>query len=627
MKNPISIRLFFLLLLSLPGLQRASAQVRGSEPPLEDGEIIYGFDEGKEATRKYGTGKKETYDVAIRIDDPKVAGLSVIGVRIPMKGTANINNMSAWLSSELKLEKSGDNDVNIPDITSKTVTPHDGYVEVRFDKPHAITEKGLFAGYSFDVATLDDDNARPVMLTDNPRDGGLFLHTSRTYRKWDDKSSSLKGNSAIQIIIAKVPDHAVELCPIAAVDVRTNTEITIPCRIINKGSKGMTSIDYRCEIDGKTYENRLPLPETGVRFGGTASFSLRIPPISAQNVCPLNLKVTKVNGEPNSDPANAASCDVNVYEKSARHRPVIEEYTGTWCGFCPRGMAGTEKMKRLFPEDFIAISYHCKDVMSIMTENRFPSPVEELPLAVVDRARSTDAYTGDETGNTFGIDKVWREQREVIAPAEVTVSASFDENVTQTIDVTARVTFILPQAKNHHKVEFVLLADSLHGEGKRWAQTNYYSGDGNWAVDEEMKRFVDAGDPVSGLYYNDVIIARADAGNDFPTSFNGGAVQEMTCRFDVTKCSNLNGESLIQGTRNLHVVALLVDTDNGIVKNADKTKVLIPADISVVTANDIQSVAYYDLSGRRLTKPVKGICIKAVTFDNGRTVYSKTTGR
>ncbi len=604
-----------------------SAQDKGNDASLKDGEIIYSYDDGKEPTKQYGTNKTETYDVAIRIDDPALVGLTVIGIRIPMKGISNINDMSGWLSSELNLEKQGDNEINIPDITSKSVTPHDGLVEVRFDTPHTITEKGLFAGYSFSITNLDNDNAKPLMLTENPRKGGLFLHTSRTYRKWDDKSASIKGNCAIQVIIAEVPAHAVELCPIASIDTKTNTENTILCHVINRGYKGMTSIDYRYEIAGKSYENHHQLPETNIRFGTKTTFQFEIPALSSQGVYPMNLKVIKVNGENNSEPDNYSTCDINVYEETAKHRPVIEEYTGTWCGYCPRGMVGLEKMSRLFPEEFIGISYHCKDVMSIMTDEMFPSLVEEFPFAWVDRVKGTDAYTGDETDNKFGIDKVWAKQCEVIAPADISLSASFNENLTQTIDVAAQVTFILPQEKNHYRMEFVLLADSLHGEGKRWAQTNYYSGDDSWAVDEEMKWFVDAGELVSGLYYNDVIIARTDADKSFPVSFNGGTAQEMTCRFDVTQANNLYGESLIQGKTNLRVVALLIDTDNGAVKNANMTKVIIPTAITVATVNKEKCSVYYDLSGRRLAKPIKGIYIKAEKQDNGKTVYTKMIGR
>ncbi len=613
----------YLLLVSLCCFQWVSAQGTETGTPLEEGEIIYSLDNGNGVADKYGTGKKENYDIAIHLADRNLVGLSIMGMRIPMQGTENISNMSAWLSSELTLEKKDNKDVNAPDITSKAATPHEGYVEVRFDNPYTITAQGVYAGYSFEVAAIDGNSAKPVLLSSGAKDGGLYLHTSRTYRKWEDKSSSIKGNSAIQIIVGKVNANAVEICPIKPIDTQANVENTVTCTLINKGYKGATSIDCLYEVDGKANEQHIVVPETAIRYGNEISFNLVVPGIARQGVYPMRVTVTKVNGEENDVPTASATCKVNVYEDIVKHRAVLEEYTGTWCGYCPRGMVGLEKMNKLFPEDFIGISYHCNDAMSIMNPDDYPSIVTMYPYAWIDRVKPTDAYTGDCTDTSFGVDKVWEKQCKTIAPADITASAFIDENDGEKINVKANVSFVLPQDQNHYKVEFVLLADSLHGEGSGWVQTNDYSGVNEWAGDEDMKKFVEAGDKVAGLRFNDVIIARADADNSFPSSFEGGVPQEMTCRFDLQKAMNMKGVSLVQDKKNLRVAALLIDMDNGAIKNANKTKVLTPSGIDAMTTAGRQSSVYYDLSGRQMARPAKGICIKADTDSRGRTVYSK----
>ena len=60
----------------------------------------------------WGTSAKtQTYDVAIRIDDPALVGAKVLGfnVLVPGMGTSGF---SGWMTKELKVEKK----VNKPDI-------------------------------------------------------------------------------------------------------------------------------------------------------------------------------------------------------------------------------------------------------------------------------------------------------------------------------------------------------------------------------------------------------------------------------------------------------------------------------------------------------------------------------
>lgn len=44
---------------------------------------------------------------------------------------------------------------------------------------------------------------------------------------------------------------------------------------------------------------------------------------------------------------------------------------------------------------------------------------------------------------------------------------------------------------------------------------------------------------------------------------------------------------------------------------------------SIETGSKIKAVKYYDLSGRTVAEPSKGIFIKAVTYDDGTTKTTK----
>ncbi len=95
----------------------------------------------------YGFAKMETYDIAIRIDDPSLVGSKVKGFEVlaPSTGTSG---HSGWISTELKLEKK----VNKPNVASKAGSvDQDGYLRIMFDEPYTITEEGVYVGYSLTV--------------------------------------------------------------------------------------------------------------------------------------------------------------------------------------------------------------------------------------------------------------------------------------------------------------------------------------------------------------------------------------------------------------------------------------------------------------------------------------------
>ena len=59
-----------------------------------------------------------------------------------------------------------------------------------------------------------------------------------------------------------------------------------------------------------------------------------------------SVNVLKVNGVDNEEEAVAeATTPVFVLNTLPRHRSLLEEYTGLWCGWCPRGFVALELLK------------------------------------------------------------------------------------------------------------------------------------------------------------------------------------------------------------------------------------------------------------------------------------------
>ena len=61
-------------------------------------DFTYNFEGAKNSD--YGFNKAETYDVAIRIDNPSFVGAKVTGIRVAVPKN-NIGNVSAWMTSGL----------------------------------------------------------------------------------------------------------------------------------------------------------------------------------------------------------------------------------------------------------------------------------------------------------------------------------------------------------------------------------------------------------------------------------------------------------------------------------------------------------------------------------------------
>ncbi|MDE5796132.1 MAG: hypothetical protein K2H75_03405, partial [Muribaculaceae bacterium] len=80
-------------------------------------------------------------------------------------------------------------------------------------------------------------------------------------------------------------------------------------------------------------------------------------------------EITEVNGVADSyTPNNITSATFTIQSEQFARRVVCEEYTGTWCGWCPRGMVGLELMKEEYPDRFIPIAVHGGDPMEITDE-------------------------------------------------------------------------------------------------------------------------------------------------------------------------------------------------------------------------------------------------------------------
>ena len=597
--------------------------------------LIYSLDTGMGITGdrgNVGTPLKQDYDVAIHIADEHFVGMQIAAVRVPIGDMQNISGLKVWLSKKLTLQTIGGKKTNVPDVLSQDAEITSGWVEVPLQQPYTITSEGIYVGYSFTMDELDDTNKRPVRITTELHDGGLFLHTSRSYRSWTDVSDQC--SSLLQVELDGAPMNAAAVLPgMTTYFGATGMQNQLTLYVENHGAKGVQNIDYTYTYDGKehtgTYKLQQPLSSV---YGVMTPFQMTLPVVDKKDYYPLDIKITKVNGSDNEETAGETQTMVSVFDKLPKHRAVVEEYTGTWCGYCPRGYVGLQAMNRLHPDDFIALSYHHaermddgNEPMQVMMGTDFPSTVNGFPAAWLDRSYQADAYGGlNSSSKSLGIDQMWQSVCGLLAEADINVKAALSDDK-QTVTATATVKFPLEMKNAHYGVEYVLVADGLTGTGRNWEQHNYYYNgrQGKDFTEPEFKQFTEGAEFVSGLVFDDVVVAttRLTGDNQYmPENISEDQSYDLTATFSLAKVRNVSNESVIQDVNKLRVVALLIDYNDNTIVNAAKTGYFAASDgITTVNATaETKTNTVYDLSGRRLASMQKGVNIVRTT--DGKTV-------
>ena len=82
----------FRLLLLLPLLSWTSLPATAREKAVE-------FTYGVSDLMYWGTKKVETYDIAIRLNDPMLIGKQVTALQVPFPSTAGMADFKAWITT------------------------------------------------------------------------------------------------------------------------------------------------------------------------------------------------------------------------------------------------------------------------------------------------------------------------------------------------------------------------------------------------------------------------------------------------------------------------------------------------------------------------------------------------
>ena len=263
------------------------------------------------------------------------------------------------------------------------------------------------------------------------------------------------------------------------------------------------------------------------------------------------------------------------------HRPLIEEYTGTWCGWCIRGLVGMELMRETFGDDFVGIAYHYGDAMQITTN--YPNNVTGFPSAFLERNYSIDPLFG--FGNVSGgIINDMQQMAAIEAIAGIDVTAMWTSADKTAIDVNVTSYFTSDYNNANFAIEVMLIADDLYGTGSSWNQENYYSGYTEYAKDDYLGPWTRKPETITGIHFNDVLVGFSGAiANSLPSSIV--AYDDYTTSYTF-QLNRLPKPALIQNKDNLHVIAVVVYKNNRKAINANRCYI---SDFVEVTPGDVNN--------------------------------------
>jgi hypothetical protein len=548
-----------------------------------------------------GLGMPVVYEAAIFVsgETAPTAGASIEAVRLPFTGTEHIDSVSVWFTNSLEKNE------RVVTISIDLGKPVEGWntVQVPYPQRISIGDKGIYVGYTFHVTALDGQSERPLVMCDAINDGGLWLRVASVngYQNW--MNTRRYGSLAMQL---QLTGGSLQACSASADAIRSynvvhQTDDQLDLMLSNYGTEPVSSLQYSYAFGNETKTGSYTLAEPLTNVYGKQTFvTLPIQAPDATGRMPLSFTLTGVNGEPNACAANQAQTDVLSLHHKAHHRTVMEEYTGTWCSACPRGFAGIARLKKMYPDDFIAVSVHVLngDPMDVYYDYYYVMNATQFPSCRFDRGALTDPYDGDITDGHFHADENFRQANRILAPADLKVEAWWTGDSVCAIRSTTDFAYDADECS--YKMVYILIEDSLTGpdDDHSWHQKNSFT-DPSMAyyVEDDMQQYVNAeGTMLHGVVYNDVVISMSDL-----RGIDGSLTGPQRVGQPMTHDYSLSLTPVSQNRRNAHIVALLIDSQTKLVANAAICDITTPDAIhnSQFIVHSSQSTVY-DLQGRRI---------------------------
>lgn len=328
------------------------------------------------------------------------------------------------------------------------------------------------------------------------------------------------------------------------------TNNTLGVSVTNVGSNPITSltIDWN---DGTAHIETL-----NVNIAPFASVNVNHP--TAVNYATgvertINVTITSVNGGSDADPSNNSGTKLlNTVSALATKAVLVEEGTGTWCGWCPRGKVAMQYMSTTYP-NFIGIMIHNGDPMAFAAYDNAAN-FGGYPSANVDRVLL------DQGVSQAAFEAYYDDRKDLIVPAALSANVS-GSGANVTIDASA--TFYTEFASANYRLGVILYENGVTGTTAGYNQSNFYAGGSNGVMGgyETLPNPVPAAQMVYDYVGRALLGGYSGQAGSVPAAITDG--QQVSHTFNYTVPASINQS-------NLRGVVVLIDQSTGEVVNAHR---------------------------------------------------------
>ena len=540
-----------------------------------------------------GYSSAVTLNAAIMVDGNNsfVKGSTIKAVRFWLGDDLSAINsdLTVWISKSLPASASAaDYKQTIPKANISTrlnevelTTPYDATSLQSGDK--------LYIGFSFSIS----GETYPIMAGGTEIPGGFYYNAGS---RWIDfvGEGYKNGNLALQLLLdgGTYPTNCASIDNLGQKVVKSGSSVSIPCKITNKGIDDITSLEFTIKDANGSTQTVTRTLSNSLALNSSTEISLSFDAASTAQKSDISVTVTKVNGVDNtlsaSDGQKTGTGTLITVSSAPTVVPVVEEFTGTWCGYCPYGTVAMQKAHQQYGDKIVQIAIHSGDPMAVSDYSPVISAYcNGYPNATIDRLSTFHA-----ANIPYRLTSAFNR----VSQGMIELTAEWSDAGKTAVKFNTKSTFGYSDSNGQYGVVLLLTEDGMTGTSSNWSQSNYLSGgSGN----SDMQFWYDSPSTVSGLEYDHVAVAVWNAlyGADgsIPSSFTADTPIEYNFTGDISS------NTLIQDKTKLKAVALLIDRVSGNIVNAaqcslngDDTPDETPKAYAALSEDNTVLTFYYD---------------------------------
>ncbi|MCB0399468.1 MAG: choice-of-anchor J domain-containing protein [Winogradskyella sp.] len=352
----------------------------------------------------------------------------------------------------------------------------------------------------------------------------------------------------------------------------TSTDNQLSFDVFNNGINPITSLDVSWNDGTNNYSENFVV---NITPGATQTIN-HSTPVNYSSVDEKDITVTisSVNGGADGDMTNNSyDTKFNTLSQSGTKVVLIEEATGTWCPWCPRGAVGMDYMASNYGSTTALVAVHNGDPMTVTEyDNGIGQYIGGYPSGVVDR------LIEDLDPAQASLEGAYNSLVNNLVPLDLTASASqVGNNLTITVQGTFYSNF--SSAGSNYRLGVIMTEDGVTGTTSGYNQANNYSGGGNGPMGgyEGLPNPV----PAAQMVYDHVGRAllggfNGEAGS-IPATVTDGQTVSHTFNYTIPATSDEN---------NMYIIAVLIDQNDGTIVGVSETSVVQALSIEEVSGID-----------------------------------------